>query len=362
MLAIVSMVGVVLSAVVVLRVYVDNGGDITSFIAFGEEDQVTSTYGRERLGDVFLRESVGHDGRFFFVQANDPLLVDPGENAAILDRPVYRAQRMFYPLLAGGFGGFPPEVIAWALVLVNLAAMGLGTWAVAGIARDMGGSPWWGLAFPLNVGLISEMSIDGAGVVAAAAAFGAIALLKRGRVVGTVGLLVVAALSREATLVVAAGLAFWAWRRQRRRDALVMVVIPTAAVLVWAFYVRLRLGAADGLSEIQEIGWPFVGIARAISGGTQGGLDLAVAVVLLILFVLFVRRALIADSELGWGTVGFVALGLILTEQVWRNYFDITRAVAPVLTAFVLLVFLSSVPYRSSDRSVSTHQNHQAGG
>lgn len=29
-------------------------------------------------------------------------------------------------------------------------------------------------------------------------------------------------------------------------------------------------------------------------------------------------------------------------EQVWRSYFDITRAVAPVLTSFVLLAFLAS--------------------
>jgi hypothetical protein len=29
---------------------------------------------------------------------------------------------------------------------------------------------------------------------------------------------------------------------------------------------------------------------------------------------------------------------MLLTEQVWHSYFDITRGVAPLLTAFVLLV------------------------
>ena len=52
--------------------------------------------------------------------------------------------------------------------------MGVGTWVVAMLAMRMGGSPWWGLAFALNLGFISEMNIDGAGVVAAAAAFGAV--------------------------------------------------------------------------------------------------------------------------------------------------------------------------------------------
>jgi hypothetical protein len=41
----------------------------------------------------------------------------------------------------------------------------------------------------------------------------------------------------------------------------------------------------------------------------------------------------------GWAFLGFVALALVFTEQVWRSYFDITRAIAPVITSFVLLAF-----------------------
>ena len=91
-------------------------------------------------------------------------------NAVVLDRPLYRSQRMFYPLQAGGLGLFSAEGVVWGLLVVNVIAMGLGTWAVAVLAVEMGLSSWWGLAFLLNIGLVSELNIGGAGIVAAAAA------------------------------------------------------------------------------------------------------------------------------------------------------------------------------------------------
>ena len=50
---------------------------------------------------------------------------------------------------------------------------------------------------------------------------------------------------------------------------------------------------------------------------------------------------LISGQLVGWAFLGFVPLAILFTRQVWQSYFDITRAAAPVLTAFVLLVFVS---------------------
>src|SRR5690606_19508433 len=127
-----------------IRVLAETGWDATVFVAFGEEATPTREYAEERLGEVFLRRAQGHDGKFFFVQSNDPWVIDPEENALVLDRPLYRSQRMLYPALAGGGGLFGPETIVWAMLVVNLLAMGVGTWVTARIAMEMGGSPWWG--------------------------------------------------------------------------------------------------------------------------------------------------------------------------------------------------------------------------
>jgi hypothetical protein len=332
----VSMVFASLFAVFVLS-QVD--WDVTIFTAFGEDATATSEYAEQRLGDVWLRTVQGHDGKFFFVQANDPWVLDPETHAAVLDRPLYRSQRMLYPVLAGGGGLFGPELIVWALLVVNIISMGLGGWAVAALATTLGGSRWWGLSFALNLGFISEMNIDGAGVVAAAAAFAAVLAFYRGRRSWGLALLVLAVLAREAMLLVAAGIALWMWMHERKKIALLSLAIPVTAVGIWAVYLRLQIGWESGGSQVQEIGFPFVGFIRSIPGWLGEPFNFLVAVIVLALLGVFARRAVASKELLGFAFLGFALLGVVFTRQVWQSYFDITRAVAPIITSFVLLAF-----------------------
>ena len=350
----VILIGMLLPLGIALRAVQDAGWDPTVLVAFGVDATPTRVYAEERLGDVFLRASQGHDGKFFFVQSNDPWVIDPAENASVLDRPLYRSQRMLYPVLAGGFGLFGPEAIVWAMLLVNVVAMGVGTWAVARIAMHMGGSPGWGLAFSLNLGFVSEMNIGGAGVVSAAAAFAAVLMFMRNRIPSGVILLTLAVLAREAMLIAVAGVALWLWFDDRRKTAVVAAMVPGLAVVTWAAYLRLRIATGSVASEVQEIGWPFVGFIEALQSWLEDPIDLAVGVVMMILFVLFTRRVLMSRHLVGWAFLGFVALGIVFTEQVWHSYFDITRAVAPIITSFVLLVFLGASGSAIADDPEST--------
>ena len=338
----VGLVAVAFSSLIAIRVLSQVEWDATIFIAFGEEAMPTREYAEERLGEVYLRPEQGHDGKFFYVQANDPLVLDPDENAMVLDRPLYRSQRMLYPVAAGGFGLLGPEAIVWSMLVVNLVAMGVGTWVVAKIAVEMGGSPWWGLAFALNLGFISEVNIGGAGVVAAAAAYGAVLCVMRGKRAFAIVLLVLAALSREAMLIAAAGSALWLWMQGERRWAILTGAVPLSAVAAWAVYLRLRIGTGAVTSQVQEIGWPFVGFIEAFESWVTDPIDMAAGVAMMLLFIFFTRRVLITRHIVGVAFVGFVALGLVFTEQVWHSYFDITRAVAPIITSFVLLLFLDA--------------------
>lgn len=338
----VVMVGMLLPLIIAFRAIREADGDPTIFVAFGAEATPTREYAEKRLGDLYLRADQGHDGKFFFVQANDPWLLDPEENAEVLDRPLYRSQRMLYPMLAGGAGLFGPGAIVWAMLIVNMLAIGIGTWVVGQIAMEMGGSPWWGLAFALNLGFISEMLIGGAGIVAAAAAFGAVLMVMRGRVSAGIALLAIAALSREAMLIAAAGTALWLWIHARRKAAVLAALAPGLAVIAWASYLRLRIAEGSVASEVEEIGWPFAGFVEAFASWVTDPVDLAAGVAMMVLFVLFTRRVAMEGHLVGWAFMGFVLLGIVFTEQVWRSYFDITRAVAPIITSFVLLAFLGS--------------------
>lgn len=336
-----AMVAVVLVSVYVGASLSQADWEPTLLTAFGEDSTAVREYGEARLGEVHLRQALGHDGKFFFVQANDPWMIDPGTHAAVLDRPLYRAQRMLYPVLAGGGGLFTPGVIVWAMIVVNILAMGAGTWSTALVASRMGANEWWGLAFVLNPGFLSEINIGGAGVVAGAAAFTAVALIQRERLGWAVAALSGAVLAREAMLLVAFGVAFWLWRfHGEKARAVLSASIPLAAAVLWGLYLRLRIGWEAGTEQVQEIGLPFVGFFRAAQMWLEGDtMSLIVGVTILLVLLAFAVRTVFSDRLIGWGFVGFVVLGVVFTAQVWLSYFDITRALAPATTAYVLLAF-----------------------
>ena len=124
----VAVVALVIAVLPAIRLLAFADWDPTLFVGFGVEEPLTLDYGEEKLGrEVSVRNGEGHDGKFFFVQSNDPLILDPDENASILDRPVYRSQRMLYPVVAGGAGLFSADVIVWSLLIVNIVFIALGS-------------------------------------------------------------------------------------------------------------------------------------------------------------------------------------------------------------------------------------------
>jgi hypothetical protein len=54
------------------------------------------------------------------------------------------------------------------------------------------------------------------------------------------------------------------------------------------------------------------------------------------LSVLVPWRAWKSEVYLTWGAIGFAALGPFLTLYVWQKSFDISRALAPLVTAFLI--------------------------
>ena len=193
----------------------------------------------------------------------------------------------------------------------------------------MGMSPWWGLTFALNLGFISEMNISGAGIVAAAAAFGAVAMFLRDRRLGgrPAG---ACSCPTEVMLIAAIGSAWWLWGYQKsHRDAALALLVPIGAVGLWGLYLRLQIGLESGVCQSRKSGCLLCGFVQAIEGWTSDPLDMAVGVAIMVLFVLYTRRVLLSKHLVGWAFLGFVALGVVFTQQVWQSYFDITRAIAP---------------------------------
>jgi hypothetical protein len=333
----VLLVALVLATLASVRLLAVSDWDPTAFVAFGEDSVEITAYAEDLLGrNVITRDLQGHDGKFFFVQANDPLILEPAENAAVLDRPVYRSQRMFYPLLAGGGGLLSPNLIVWAMVVINVVGLAVGSWAVGAIAVEHGASPWWGLAFLLNVGLLSELYIDGAGIVAfSLVCLGALALEEKRPGIAA-ALFVAAALTREAMLAFV-GLVALFWLIRKRSTPWLLAVPAGVAVLLWGLYVRARIDLPPGSDQVREITLiPFSGLVEAATSGIAQPTDYLLMLIFVFLMVLVPVRAWKSEVYLTWGAVGFAVLAPFLTIYVWQKSFDISRALAPLVTAFLI--------------------------
>ncbi|MGB8360383.1 MAG: hypothetical protein WCE80_03195 [Acidimicrobiia bacterium] len=345
---VVAVIAFTMASLFAMRVLSADDWDPSIFVGFGVEATRTTEYAEDRLGPVFLRENHGHDGKTFFVLANDPLLLNPEENAAILEHPAYRSQRMMYPLMSSAGGLFSPGAIVWAMLVVNLVALGVGTWAAGAVAADLGASSWWGLGFALNLGFVSALVLGTADIVAGAFLFLAVRMLIAGRPRSTITFLALAALTRPSTLVVAVGLTIWLWQRGDRARAKWALGAPVTAVVSWAFYVQWRLGWTSDV-EVGSFGPPLRGFVDAFPNWLNNPEHMAAGLAMLTLVALFARRALRDRALISWAFSGYVVIGLLLVKQVWAAYWDVTRVMAPMTTAFVLLVAAKGAQWPTPD-------------
>ena len=328
-----------MSGVSVGRVLVESGWNPTTTIRFSRAFPQDWDYAERLLGEVVAAPLLGHDGKFYFAQAMDPFYFEPEAHAIHLDRPTYRAQRMLYPTLAGAGGLLGPRETSWGLIAVNVLAMGAGTALTGALAMNMGRSPWLGVAFVVNPGHLAALGLDTAEIVASTALMGGTLAVARGRL-GWAGLALCAAgLARETMIIGAGGIAARMVFHERRLRW--EVGAPFVAVGLWWVYVRWRL-ADRVLQDTRAVDLPFRGVVEAWQGwSARPGLeiDLLFAILLLLVSGLIAIRAATAPSVLGSSVAGFAALAVVMSAPVWEKYTDSTRALAPVITAYVLLVW-----------------------
>ncbi|MDH3261182.1 MAG: hypothetical protein OEM81_02665 [Acidimicrobiia bacterium] len=309
-------------------------------------------YVEERLGDIPLTDGTGHDGKYFFVQAHDPWLLAPSENAALMERPTYRSQRMLYPLIASLGAGLGEDGILWLMLLINVLAMGVGTWATAAVAQSAGASRWFGLAFALNPGILFELAFDGSGVVAWALVMVAIHASLRRRWIGAGLALCGAVLAREVMYLPVVGMAIYFWSRERSR-AVAMLAAPLLVLGSWGWWVRRQLDVPLSTLESNEIGLPLVGLGEAIRVWLQlPGLRLVVGVLVLAVVVVAIRQILARRDLIALIGIGLAVVAIFLRGAVWFNYYDNTRAVAPLFTTIVLVWAIR----RQTARTESLHE------
>ena len=337
----VGAVGLAIAVAVVLRILVSYDMDPTAYVAFFRDDTPAQiAYPSRVLGRPVVTDGLAHDGKYFFAQANDPWYLEPERHAAVLDASLYRAQRMLYPMLAGGFGLFPPGVILWSTIVINVLAMAIGAAIAARLAVIWGYSPWFGIWVPLNIGLLLELNLGNAGVLAYTCCLAALLALEAKQTWQAALLFAAAALTREVMILFPTGLLIL-WVIQRRRPPWRLVLVPAVAMGIWHLYLRVRLSGIEGSgvgSGTRALAPPFVDLIQGVRYWMRDPTHLVINLLILAIVVSFVPLALRSRLPIAWGALPFVALAGVVSFMVWKETYDFPRAFAPVFTAIPFVV------------------------
>jgi hypothetical protein len=304
---------------------------------------------------VIVPPTEGHDGRFFWLLARDPLLLHPQVDLANMDRPAYRSQRIGYPLLVAPWRVFGEYGVVWGLLVTNLALVAVGAAVTASLATDLGAPARAGLAFALNPAVVTAVAFDFADILAIAGVLTTLWLFHRRRYTAALAVATVAVLTKEICLlpfVAVAALTPGLSLNLRAR----LAVVPVVPAALWAIYMRWRLSWPP--SRIQEFTFtPFYGYLDAYRRGWSvfgNWIDMAVALVAIALAVVVVvtwwrRRTLLLTAALP-----YALLVPFLSAEVLAARINCVRALGPVITLLVLEMYASPVAARRPSRGRPT--------
>jgi hypothetical protein len=315
---------------------------------------------------LHANDRFGYDGEFFLAIA-----LDPSKARYYMDKPAYRYGRIGYPMLARAVALGQDAWIPAALILINLLAVGAGTFCVATLLARKGSSPALAAFYFLFPGLFMAFLND----LSEPLAYGLVALglvllddwrqPKRVPLAGAVFAL--AALTRETTLLIPLALAaiqlVYALRRGgsiRRPVAIAAIAaLPYAA---WIVVVHLWLGSQGGVPVLQTDLIPFSGLGHASDAWPLIAVALPAVVLLVALLIHLAsgpRTALLATLVLslilfaiylppltynGYISAGRLQIGAVLLVLASVKTLARTKLARPFTGVAVFFAYLPLIP------------------
>ena len=317
--------------VVLMLANLSSTRDTFGGLVVAQPDALAAPVLRAELGDDAVGPG-GHDSAYFYVVARDPFDLD--QAATGLDAPVYRLQRIGFPIAAWllhPVGGGDGLVLAMAVVgVIAVAGLCLSTGA---LSATFGGSPLVAVVPGILPGAWMGLRISAGDTAALALAMAALACDGRGRTRWALGLGVAAVLTRETAVLVLLG-----WLLSRRdRPALRLAVVP--AVVAAAWYLVLRATVPVGVNSAGTLAAPGVGLwesARQWAAGVERGGAVIVALTGVLVVVALVRGGW--RHPLAGVVVTQLALLTIVAADVIGPERNASRTTLPLAVAAVVMV------------------------
>lgn len=302
---------------------VQGGGDPSTFVSSGDE------YVNRDKAPANLRildNSPGYDGQFYYRLALTPFTAEIEAHGVRIDSPVYRQQRILYPLIAHVLSGGRPAWVPWALIAVNFLFLVLIGWLGGRLAMDCGRHALWGLVCSLYAGFLLTLSRNTTEIADAAMLLSALFLLQRGRNVPAAVCLTLAVFARETTLLVAVAVlpVMFTAGRPRALRLLPVLILPAAAYLLWQAWLYAHWGAVGAGHAERVFGPPLFGLVRSLfevrSWATGAQVLRAMEIAYVLFFVFCVAAAYRSTSAGGiakWAWPLYLLVVLCISRRAW---------------------------------------------
>ncbi len=264
------------------------------FFLNGTDPRVFVTLGtRFTEGDPDGTE--GYDGQFnYFIATN------PSNAAAMIDVPAYRYQRILLPILARLLALGQPQIVPWALLIVNLVSLIGGTILLERLLAREGVSPWYALTYGLFAGVFMAVRLSLAEPFAYALVLLAIHAERQERLWSAAVAFALAALARETTLLFAAGYVVYYFAQRRWITGVLFGAMTSLPFSLWQGVLTIQfgipgIGSGGAMATSFEL-IPFMGFIRIL---TEGGLS-----VFLILGTLLIPGVILPTLWSLWQGIG----------------------------------------------------------
>jgi hypothetical protein len=170
----------------------------------------------------------GYDGQFAY-----QIALDPANAWKFMDIPAYRYQRILYPLVARYLSLGNTAVLPWMLILINLVSIVAGTWIIERLLVAHGQSRWYALSYGLFGGMLVSLRLDLTEPLAFLFSLAGLWQFEHRHWYSSAALFVLAAFTREVTLVFAAACCLSLLANHKIRAGLIWGAAVGVPFLIW---------------------------------------------------------------------------------------------------------------------------------
>ncbi|MGK2947228.1 MAG: hypothetical protein ACSLFP_01520 [Acidimicrobiales bacterium] len=198
-----AVLGAALAALLIATTFVGmrlalHDGDPTRWVRVGERVPDATAL----PPDFFRERGLGYDGQYYYRLARAPWSTDHLVDGLQFGRPVYRHQRIGYPIVAWALSaGGRQSLVPWTLAAANILAAAVAAGAAAVLLLRRGAARWHAVVMGLLPATVIALSFDLSEATEAALLLTSLAMIDRRRWPAAALLMCWAASTRETALL-----------------------------------------------------------------------------------------------------------------------------------------------------------------